>query len=416
MSLLTAYKEQKLICLELSLLSLMIISLPSLEAPKNIFLVFFVGVAVLRQLKTMSLRAWGNWDWMFLAIVVSAFLSTVFAGLTPGDEWKGFRVLLTFIGVGWLLSRSASSDMELSWIFWMAILSAVPPLLFGLWELLVIHTKNSLELHSVGHVNHSAIYLTIIFGASFGASLSLWRSVKTSKKIILFALPTLFYMSLIVGQSRAAFGIGTLIGIILTILLVHNKKEMIALLFSFFVALVSMVFIHTPIVEKQIANQEANDVLSGRAVIWKTTIEAAKISPWLGIGIDNRGVLRKEDLKKSFEARHELFDESQYDFHFKHAHSFYLTNIAERGVVGAIVTLCFILMWLWYLIKYFYIARLSSEGAYLWAGSVSAWVATFGTGFVNTTFHHEHGILACLFLGLHLSFLNTHRAKLKGKP
>jgi hypothetical protein len=53
---------------------------------------------------------------------------------------------------------------------------------------------------------------------------------------------------------------------------------------------------------------------------------------------------------------------------------------------------------------------------YLWMGSMSAWLVTFGIGFFNTTFHHEHGILACLFLGLHLTFLNTHRIKLERKP
>jgi hypothetical protein len=107
MSILEAYKQQKLLCLELVFLLFMILSLPSFEAPKNIFLVLFVTVAIFRQLKTPSLRSWVGWDWMFLIIIVSALLSTVFAGLSPGDEWKGFRVLLTFIGVGWLVSRAA---------------------------------------------------------------------------------------------------------------------------------------------------------------------------------------------------------------------------------------------------------------------------------------------------------------------
>jgi hypothetical protein len=31
----------------------------------------------------------------------------------------------------------------------------------------------------------------------------------------------------------------------------------------------------------------------------------------------------------------------------------------------------------------------------------------YGIGFVNTTFHHEHAILACLFLGLYLSYTRT---------
>ena len=163
-----------------------------------------------------------------------------------------------------------------------------------------------------------------------------------------------------------------------------------------------------PIVKKQVENQKNHDVLAGRAVIWNTTIEAARLYPIFGIGIDNRAVVTRDEIKKSVESRHEVFDERLYDFHYKHSHNFYLTNIAERGLVGAFVTMFFILMWFWQLVKTFYLTRLSNQAAYLWAGSMGAWMTTFGIGFVNTTFHHEHGILACLFLGLHLAYCKGH--------
>lgn len=408
MNFLRDFKQSKLLYAEIILLSLMILSLPSLEAPKNIFLVFFVFVAVIRQIKTPNLRVWGAWDWMFLAIVTSALCSTVFAGLSPGDELKGFRVLLTFIGVGWLVSRSVYSSKELSWIFWLTILSAIPPLFFGLWELLVIHTKNSLELHSVGHVNHSAIYLTIIFSASLGACLSLWRSESVFEKVILFSLPVLFFVSLIVGESRAAFGVGSMIAVILMLLSSGNKKVKIGALGILVSIVLIAILSNAHILKKQVENQKNHDVLSGRGVIWNTTIEAARLYPIFGIGIDNRAVVTRDEIENSVESRHEVFDEKLYDFHYKHSHNFYLTNIAERGLVGAFVTLFFILMWFWQLVKTFYLTRLSSQAAYLWAGSMGAWMTTFGIGFVNTTFHHEHGILACLFLGLHLAYCKAH--------
>ena len=49
----------------------------------------------------------------------------------------------------------------------------------------------------------------------------------------------------------------------------------------------------------------------------------------------------------------------------------------------------------------------SEKSARLWVGSLSAWVATFGIGLVNTTFHHEHAILACIFIGLYASYKNN---------
>ena len=88
MNLLSTIKKLKLFYLELILLCLMIVSLPSLEAPKNIFLILFLVVAIFRQYKQPNLRVWGLWDWMFLTIVISAFLSTLFAGLSPGDSGR----------------------------------------------------------------------------------------------------------------------------------------------------------------------------------------------------------------------------------------------------------------------------------------------------------------------------------------
>lgn len=415
MNLISKFKKIPLISLELILLCLLILSLPSIEAPKNIFLVLFVVTAIIRQVKTKSLMVWNPWDWMFLAIITSAFLSTLFAGLAPGDEWKGFRVLVTFIGVGWLISRSRYSSRQLGWIFWLTILSTLPPLCWGLYQYLILEVKNSLELHSVGHVNHSAIYLTMIFGATLGMLLSFWNDRHTLKKNLLIFLTIIFYVALLVGGSRAAVGVAIILTILFLFIFVSSLR--LKLIFISFLTLLTLptFFLSSGVIERQLELQSTNQTLNGRAEIWHTTIEAARLYPLLGIGIDNRSFVTKDLIKKSVEGRHENFNEDYYDFHFKHSHSFYLTNIAERGILGFMVTICFILMWIKSLIKSYGQAKLSSQSAYLWMGSTSAWFATFGIGFVNTTFHHEHGILACLFLGLHLSYLKTRRTKLRRK-
>ena len=41
----------------------------------------------------------------------------------------------------------------------------------------------------------------------------------------------------------------------------------------------------------------------------------------------------------------------------------------------------------------------------LWGGALSGLVITISAGLVNTTLHHEHGILATLLLGLWLTSL-----------
>ena len=70
--------------------------------------------------------------------------------------------------------------------------------------------------------------------------------------------------------------------------------------------------------------------------------------------------------------------------------------------------LLLVFAWLRQLVKTFALTRNDATAAYLWAGSFSAWLVTFGVGTVNTTLHHEHGILAFLFLGLYLSYVKQH--------
>jgi len=409
MKLIQNLNNLKLLNLELFFISLMILSLPSFEAPKNFFMILFVLVALFRQFYSYPLKIWRNWDWIFLSIIVSGFLSTIFAGIQNGDEWKGFRALLIFICVGWLVSRADYTKKQIDWIFLLLIVGTLPPLIFGIWEMFFLHSKVSLQLNSVGHVNHSAIYLSIIFGASIGWSLAFWSSASNLAKKLLFIMPIFFYLSIIISESRAAFAVTTLIAFIIFSLLKNKKKMILFGAISFLTALMTMFIFNAPILIKQSKHFASHDILSGRQAIWNTTIEAAKFNPLLGIGINNRANVTKSDVKKSIESRGETFDENKYNFHFKHAHSFYLTKIAEIGIIGAFVTLTFILFWLRELIRSWRSLEKSSQGLYLWCGSFSAWLTTFGIGFVNTTFHHEHGILACLFLGLHLVYLRKNK-------
>ena len=176
-----------------------------------------------------------------------------------------------------------------------------------------------------------------------------------------------------------------------------------------FIVLLSIIF-KADVIEKQIRNQEANNVLSYRDKVWNVSLEASRFSPVLGIGLSNWHFINLDQLKKSVEDRGEKFDTNNYVFP-GHSHNLYLSALVERGILGLMVTLIFMLLWFRHLIKTYYWAAKSKESIRLWSGSLSAWVATFGIGFVNTTFHHEHAILACLFLGIYLSYTRQYHPK-----
>ncbi len=399
-------RENKLKALELALLGLMVLALPSIEAPKNIFLVLFVVVALFRQISTKSF-SWQFWDWLFLLCIGSAFLSAAFAGITPGDEWKGFRVLVTYVSVGWMVSRANYIKGEMALLFWVAVLGVIPPLIWGYCQYLWLHTKHDLQLHSVGHVNHSAIYLAIIFGASIGASLSLWQSASVKIRVTLISLSVFLLLSLFVGDSRGAIGVAILLAFILISVLSRQTKIKWIAYGVLVISALLAASLYSGAVTKQIGLQKKGMILSYRDKVWNVSLEASRFYPLLGIGLDNWKLIKREDIKKSVESRHQTYNADDYYF-AGHSHNVYLTALVERGYLGLSVLLLLIFAWLRQLVKTFALTRNDCMAAYLWAGSFSAWLVTFGVGTVNTTLHHEHGILAFLFLGLYLSYARQY--------
>lgn len=403
--------RNKLLCLDLIMLSLMIVSLPSLEAPKNIFLVGYLITRVISEIIQFKLgvKQWKNWDFLFLTIIFTAFLSTVFAGFSGMEEWKGYKVFLTAILTGWFLSRAHYSQNQYRIIFLLIVLAIIPPLLWGLYEYLVIHSKKSLEIHSVGHVNHSAIYLTMIFGATFGWFISQFNFKKKNEatqwqKILIGVMSFILFVSLIIGESRGAFSVAILLGLSLLFLAKNMKLRIIGIV-TILLVITSSALLETKIVEKTINYQKSHNIIASRDKVWNVSIEASRFSPLFGLGLSNWHFIKLSQLQKSIEARGETFNGDNYLFP-GHSHSLYFSALVERGIVGLLVTLIFMFYWLYDLIKTFNWSKKSSTSFMLWAGSFSAWLATFGIGLINTTFHHEHGILACLFLGLYISYKN----------
>jgi O-antigen ligase len=396
--------------LDLTMLSLMIVSLPSLEAPKNIFLVGFLVTRLITEFNQLKegKKLWGGWDSLFAIIVFTALLTTIFAGFPGLEEWKGYKVLLTAILTGWFLSRTNYTKNEYQLLFKLIILSTIPPLIWGLYEYLIIHSRTSLEVHSVGHVNHSAIYLAMIFGASLAWLISHLNTKKEKVTItwqisLLGILSLLFFISLIIGQSRGAFGIASILGLILFLSLVKMKNIKIFGVMAMMLILIFMTTLNVPIVQKQIGSQKNQIVLALRDRVWNVSLEAARFYPILGIGLSNWHFINIDQIQKSVEKRGLTFDPDKYFFP-GHSHNIYLSALVERGIVGLLVTFLFMIAWIKQLITTFHWAKKSNETNYLWGGSFSAWLATFGIGLVNTTFHHEHAILACLFLGIYLSY------------
>ena len=75
------FKAWGLMQYEIASLVLMLIFLPSFEAPKNLFLVSYVLLSLTRQFKTSNSLKFKKIDYVFLFLLATAFLSTIFSGL-----------------------------------------------------------------------------------------------------------------------------------------------------------------------------------------------------------------------------------------------------------------------------------------------------------------------------------------------
>jgi len=403
------YFKNNLKFLELTFLSLFLVFLPTLEAPKNIFLAVYLISALYRQSQLTSSKL-SIWDWVFLSLILSSLLSALFPFVAGGSEWKGFRGMLLGIVFGWTLFRSDYNLQEKKYLFIFAILMTIPPLIWGLTEYLVLRTKDALQLHSVGHVNHSAIYLSMMAGASLAFLLSQFQTLK-KKHLLLFTLLSIFLLSaVVISQSRGAFGIVFLLAYALFLLskLSGKIKTIAVTLLSIF--LITTVFINPlPVIKKQIANQNNHDVFAQRDRIWRKALEVARLNPLLGIGNGNWNSIKIDQIKSSVESRGETFDEEKFTMAHPHPHNIYLSNLVDRGILGFITFLSFMFIWLITLINSYKKFNQDANGMLFIMGSFSAWTTIFGIGFVNTTFHHENALLALFFLSLHLNYLRQKK-------
>jgi O-antigen ligase len=210
----------------------------------------------------------------------------------------------------------------------------------------------------------------------------------------------------IISQSRGAFGIVFLLSFALLLLSkfsIKIKTIYVALLSIF---LINIVFITpAPVIEKQITNQNNHDILSQRDKVWRVSFEVARLNPLLGIGGGNWKQIKIDQIKSSVESRGETFDIEKYALQHGHPHNIYLSNLVDRGILGFIIFLNFMLIWLITLINSYKKFNQDSKAMLFIMGSFSAWTTIFGIGLVNTTFHHENALLALFFLSLHLNYL-----------
>lgn len=402
---------------EFTLLVLFSIALPLVEAPKNIFWALFLILWIVNSFRQRNFGQLGRaWDCLFAALFLAPLLSVVFTPFTP--QWKEIGDIAGYVSLGWMLARSRPTERQVRWLLFWIVAATFVGVLQGAWVMAYDPKRVWLQLNSVGHVNHSALYGA---GAGIIAAtwvVALWRGSSRSMRAASIVMAMLMFGSMIAFASRGAMAC-YLFGVLAVVMFAARVRlRSLALVGAAAVVLaVGAQWVtdqlmgarnNQTMIQKTLDGIHSGNLSSYRLETLDTALEMLRQYPLIGVGAANFSAVSPELLQQWVERRGETFVRENYYFS-SHAHGVFTNTLAERGLIGFGVLCAFGLAWavaLWRRrpgIDTDVMARLC------WGAGVAGWSVVFVGGLFNTTLHHEHGMLATLCLGLLLSSVPLRR-------
>lgn len=391
-------------------LGLMLIFLPSIEALKNIFAFVFVLSWVLFSMKENNWGGkWRTLDTIFLLWILADIIVSVNAVITHQLPGGGVSDIIRFVLIAWVISRIKFSSIVISKLSFIAIMGTLLTLIYSYYSA----DGELRELHSVGHINHTAIYLVIAYSISLSMLIFDFKNLNLFEKFYLLIASIILFSSAVDTDSRAAFGLLTLVTLFNFIFFVLKQKN-ISLTIGFFVAMsfIGFLFIQNPPdALKRIQNE---GIFAGehseRKRINNFSYYAFKSSPILGIGFGNYHLLaniKNEDIKNLIVEEKGAFD-GQLFLAASHAHNVYFGYIVSGGIL-----IFSIFLWFWLYVVWIIVKLMSSkESEWIVVCSICVVMINLLIGLVNSTFHHEHAILSMFVLGL---LASRYRSNLENK-
>ncbi|MBL8377345.1 MAG: O-antigen ligase family protein [Burkholderiales bacterium] len=391
--------------LEFALLVALALVLPLREAPKNLLWIAYLLAWLVNRSRT---RDFGprldRFDLIALAILASAYLAAAFAGIKRGDgnEWIAVNDLVRYLSLFLVVRRAGYAESARMCVVGALVASASLATLEAWWNWRIAGTRKALELASVGHLNHSAIYLVICVGAALGLALALWRSASPALRVALAAAIALLLTALFLGGSRGALlaGVPLVLGLafIAATRAGYGRGAWAAVLAAL---LAAIAFGGTEAIQRHFEFAGIDNTTAQRDRIWNRGLAAWQGSRWFGVGLDNYGHFDERQLEAWVAEQGRTYAARDYA-RAPHGHSLYVNTLVERGIVGACALAALLIAWGVALARARPDFATAGPPVALWCASLAAWWTTVSVGVVNTTLHHEHALLACLCLALWL--------------
>ena len=398
------------------LLACLLISLPALEALKNIFALSFVLSWLYIAKKNND---WGGkWrviDSILLIWVLATIFVSINAVITHQLSGAGFRDITRFILIGWVVSRIRFSRQKLTQLALLCLVGTVLTLIFSYYS----GQGNLVELYSVGHINHTAIYLVISYSISLSLLLFNFKHLDRYQKPLVFLITIVLFLTTLDAGSRAASG---LLIIVTTFNFIYFliKVKKLSLTLGIFLVIFSTILlsgqnkvqglkIPPQILQLQSLGSILND--KERENIYRFSYHVFKTNPYLGVGFGNFGQIQIEDIMESIIKERKTFNGGFY-VGSAHTHNVYFNYLVSGGILIFSIFVWFWLYISWIIVKHLVLNNIKiykvkfPENEWILISSIGVLMVNILIGVVNTTLHHEHAILSMFVLGL---LIGQHR-------
>jgi len=398
--------------LEFPLLCMLLLALPILEAPKNLALALFILIRVARAIaeRTFSFRSLEPVELAVLGLILVAAASTFVNWPFPNGD-KGLKDVLSYSIVFLIVYRERYTHAQKYLLAVMVAAGVAVGLIWGVVE--IMQGKRSfLELHSVGVVTHSSIYVGVVLVMAVGMALFAHDDPSTGDKgrrihegRYWWAVAALLMLGLFAMASRGGI-LATGVALLLALSLLKRRDLWIAvpLLVVLCVATVSMlpnVFDQGRIVSRvtqMLFQRKLPESDSERISNWRVGIAQVTQGNTLLFGVGPRNFSGIELSKLRFEEPLNLSGNK-----LTHAHDMFLNKLVEEGVLGLTAMLAFFAFPARALIRDWRADRWKN---WLWLSGMGALVVPIVSGSFGTPWYNEHAWLAMIIIALYLSSRN----------
>ena len=369
-------------------LIIVLFTLPVTEGLKQISLILFVLVGIYICVKEKKQFKFDVINTSLFIFVLATFISCLVNVISPSRVLDPLRCMLFFFVARTVGTEKINFKFMFYALFAGFIVAFIPACVKKF-------TSNDpmafFELKSIGHVNHSAIFMLLVFCV---ALMSMADFKKLYEKYISITVAGICVLGIMIAGSRATMYL--LPVAVFSILLYQffykqvNLKTSFVLIILFSVISISYTYISVNITQDGRIYSQLTKGITGsetRYPIFASAFYTWLEHPFFGIG---SGEFKIIDITKYFPGNVEV--------NVSHAHNTFLTFLTEKGIIALLAYLVFQLSLFIKFIKNF------RQNSIVFLALL---ILVFQNviSLVNTTFHHENALLMLLFWGLALSYI-----------